>query len=226
MLEEKSISLAKSAYLQIRHEILLGKLLPGTIVSERELAGRYEMSKTPIREAITQVCHEGLMQRLPGRGYMISPITIKEIHDLFEMRLIIEIYAIRKIIKNPSSAHLKTLKEMSKISYQPDDDESQVEFLEANREFHLTLADATGNHRLVQTLESILIEMERLFHLGLKIRDSSTEMAEEHQELVAAIAENEMDHATASLENQIITSKTRILEAIMSGELGSIQAIG
>ena len=66
MLEEKSVSLAEKAYLQIRHEILLGKLPPGAIVSERALAGRYKMSKTPIREAISQVCHEGLMQRLPG----------------------------------------------------------------------------------------------------------------------------------------------------------------
>jgi DNA-binding GntR family transcriptional regulator len=226
MPEEKSVSLAENAYLQIRHEILLGKLPPGAMVSERELAARYEMSKTPIREAINQVCHEGLMQRLPGRGYMISPITIKEIQDLFEMRLIIELSTIRKIILNPSPTHLATLKEMSKISYQPDDDESQVEFLETNREFHLTLAEATGNNRLVQTLESILTEMDRLFHLGLKIRDSSAEMAEEHQDLVAAIEEGDMEHATASMENQIITSKNRILEAIMSGELHSIQAIG
>jgi DNA-binding GntR family transcriptional regulator len=184
------------------------------------------MSKTPVREAITQVCHEGLMQRLPGRGYMVSPITIKEIHDLFEMRMIIELAAIRKIITNPSPKHLEKLKEISTIKYQPDDDDSQVVFLEANREFHLILAEATGNTRLVKLLESILTEMERLFHLGLKISDSSTEMAEEHQDLVAAIEEGDMDHAVASIEHQIVTSKTRILEAIMSGELQSIHAIG
>jgi DNA-binding GntR family transcriptional regulator len=226
MAEEKPISLAENAYIRIRHEILLGKLLPGAVVSERELASRFEMSKTPIREAITQVCREGLMQRLPGRGYLVSPITIKEIHDLFDMRVIIEQATIRKFITKPSPKHLQKLKEISTISYEPDNPESEVEFLEGNREFHLTLAEASGNIRLVQTLESIMIEMERLFHLGLRVGDYSTEMREEHQGLVAAIEEGDLDHALKSIENQVLTSKKRILEAIISGEVQSIQAIG
>jgi len=226
MPEEKSVSLAENAYLRIRHEILLGELLPGAIVSERELAARYEMSKTPIREAITQVCREGLMQRLPGRGYMISPITIKEIHDLYDMRLIIEQATVRKFFKNPNPKILKKLKDMSLIRYKPDDPESEVNFLEMNRDFHLTLAQASGNIRLVHALDSILVEMERLFHLGLHVDDYSDEMAVEHQELVEAIEKEDLDLALSSIEEQIVTSKKRILEAIMSGELQSVQALG
>lgn len=226
MVEEKSVSLAENAYLRIRHEILLGQLLPGSIVSERELASRFEMSKTPIREAITQVCREGLMKRLPGRGYMVSPITIKEIHDLFDMRVIIEQATVQKMIASPSPTHLQKLKEMSTLKYEPENPDSEVEFLEMNRAFHLAVAEATGNIRLVQTLESIMIEMERLFHLGLHVGDYSTEMMEEHQDLVAAIERGELDHALKSIEDQVLASKRRILEAIMSGELQSIQAMG
>jgi DNA-binding GntR family transcriptional regulator len=225
MTEEKSVSLAEQAYLRIRHEILLGEMLPGAVVSERELAARYEMSKTPIREAITQVCRQGLMQRLPGRGYMVSPITIKEIHDLFDTRLIIERATVEKIIAKPSISHLERLKQMSTIRYEPNNPESQVAFLETNRDFHLTLAEASGNIRLVRMLESILIEMERLFHLGLHVGDYSTEMMLEHQDLVASIESGDVAKATAIMEEQIVTSKTRILEAIMSGELKSVQAI-
>jgi len=226
MPEEKTISLAENAYRRIRHEILLGELLPGAIVSERELASRYEMSKTPIREAITQVCREGLMQRLPGRGYMVSPITIKEINDLYDMRMIYEQATVRKFMANPSPNVLEKLKDMAMISYKPDNPESEVEFLEVNREFHLTVAEASGNVRLVHALEEILVEMERLFHLGLHIGDYSQEMAAEHQDLVEAIENDDLELALASIEDQIVTSKKRILEAIMSGELQSIQAIG
>ena len=225
MTEEKTVSLAEQAYLRIRHEILLGELLPGAVVSERELAARYEMSKTPIREAITQVCRQGLMQRLPGRGYMISPITIKEIHDLYDTRLIIERATVKEIIANPSASHLEKLRQMSAISYQLDNPESQVAFLETNREFHLTLAEASGNLRLVRILETILIEMERLFHLGLHVGDYSTEMMLEHQDLVASIESGDAEKAALIMEQQIITSKKRILEAIISGDLKSVQAI-
>ena len=226
MSTENPTSLAESAYHRIRHEILLGDLPPGSIVSERELANRYEMSKTPIREAMTQVCRQGLMQRLPGRGYMISPITIKEIHDLYEMRQIIEKATVERFIARPSSSHLKKLKEIATIRYQPNNPESEVVFLEANRDFHLTLARASGNTRLVQALESILIEMERLFHLGLHVGDYSTEMMVEHQDLVARLEKGDLDHALDSIVAQIMSSKNRIIEAIMNGELNSIQAVG
>ena len=221
----QKLSLADQAYQRIRHEILVGTLAPGDVVSERELAGNYEMSKTPIREAVTQICREGLMQRLPGRGYMVSPITIKEIRDLFDMRLILELAAVEYVVKNPAPDHCDKLKEMAQIKYVLDDPESYIIFLEANREFHLTLAEATGNQRLYSILEKILIEMERLFHLGLRVRDSSEEMAKEHQDLCKSIEDGDLEAAKELMTDQILTSRQRILEAIMRGDLKPIQAI-
>lgn len=221
--KETTISLAEQAYLRIRHEILICILSPGEIVSERELADRYEMSKTPIREALTQICRERLMQRLQGRGYMVSPITIKEIHDLFDMRLILEVAAVERAVQHPSPTHLAKLKAMSGIGYSIDDLDSQIKFLEANRSFHLILAEAAGNQRLVRTLKALLIEMDRLFHLGLRLKDSSEEMTEEHVEVVASLESGDVELVRNVIIKQILASKKRIMEAIMSGEIQHIQ---
>ena len=222
---EMIVSLGESAYLRLRNDIMTGKLLPGTIVSERELAGRYDMSKTPVREAIGQVCREGLVRRMPGRGYQISPITIKEIVDLFEMRMIVEMACVERVVGAPGSVRfLDLLKEKAKIRYALADENSHVEFLMANREFHITFAEATGNDRLVQILGGLFTEMERLFHLGLVLRDSSEEMATEHQCLVAACENGDVHEAREVAGQQIISSKERILEAIMGGGLVSVQA--
>lgn len=221
------VSLGESAYLRLRHDIMTGKLMPGAIVSERELAQRYDMSKTPVREAIGQVCREGLVQRLPGRGYRISPITIKEIVDLFEMRIILETASVEKAAARPHSDRcMDMLREKAKITYNLEDEDSHTEFLMANREFHITIAEATGNGRIVQVLQGLFVEMERLFHLGLVIRDSSEEMATEHQALVAACEDGDVQQAKAVMGQQINASKNRILEAIMGGGLGSVQATG
>ena len=220
------ISLSEEAYNRLRQEIQTGELAPGAMVSERELANRYEMSKTPVREAVTQVCREGFMQRLPGRGYMVSPITIKEIQDLFDMRLILEIAAVEKILDEPSSDTMDNLKKLAEIKYIHDEPQSHVVFLEANRQFHMTLAEATGNNRLVKALEAVLIEMDRLFHLGLRLRDFSSEMTDEHHELVSALENGDGEAAKASIVGQITNSRNRILEAIMRGDVQSIQAIG
>jgi DNA-binding GntR family transcriptional regulator len=219
-------SLAEQAYLRLRQDILVCVLAPGQVVTERELAGQYEMSKTPIREALTQVCHDGLVQRLPGRGYMVAPITVKDLRDLFDMRLILEVAAAERAASQPSPTLIAELRRLSALSYNPTDTESHIQFLRGNRVFHLTLADAAGNRRLTCTLENLLLELDRYFHLGLRLRDSSAEMRREHKEVVAALEMGDVEALKGCMEQQVVTSRNRILEAIVGGDLPSVQLGG
>ncbi len=218
-------TLANQAYQQLHHEILTCVLIPGQVVSERELARRYAVSKTPMREALAQTCYEGLMTRLPGRGYMVAPITIKDIRDLFDLRLILEVTAAERAAQNPSSALIAGLRAMSTVKYEPAEPETHISFLNTNRAFHLALAEAATNRRLVGLLEDLFNEMERLFHLGLRLRDSSEEMRREHQEVVAALEKGDISAVRAVITDQIITSRDRILEAILHGDLDNVQVI-
>lgn len=143
-------SLSNRAYQRLHAEILTCVLVPGQIVSERELAQRYEVSKTPMREALAQTCHDGLMQRLPGRGYMVAPITIKDIRALFDLRLILETTATERAARQPASELIDRLRSMAEAKYEPDEPESHISFLQTNRAFHLELAKAADNHRLVE----------------------------------------------------------------------------
>jgi DNA-binding GntR family transcriptional regulator len=224
--KEQVASLAEQAYVRLQQDILTCALSPGQVVSERELAGRYGVSKTPMREALNQVCHDGLVQRLPGRGYMVAPITIKDVRDLFDLRLILELAAVERAAQHPSPAQIAMLKEMAAVSYRLDDPPSHVLFLKANRSFHLALAEAADNRRLVSLLAGLLIELDRLFHLGLRLRDSSEEMRQEHQEVVAALERGDVDALRDAITRQIITSRDRILEAIMQGDLEPVQVSG
>ena len=216
-------SLATQAYQRLRQEILTCSLAPGQIVSERELAGRYDVSKTPMREALGQACHEGFIQRLPGRGYIVSPITIRDIRELFDLRLILESAAVEKAVQNPKSELIRGLKGMAEVKYDPDEPESHSSFLKTNRSFHLAMAEATNNQRLIGLLGDIFTEMERLFHLGLRLRDSSEEMRREHRELVIALEHGDTHQALSAINLQIISSRDRILEAIIEGQFDSVQ---
>jgi DNA-binding GntR family transcriptional regulator len=224
--QEPLPSLAEQAYLRLRQEILVCTLAPGQVVTERELAGRYEMSKTPVREALTQVCHDGLVQRLPGRGYMVAPITVKDLRDLFGMRLILEVAAAERAAREPSPALVAELRMLSSISYDPEDPQSHVQFLNGNRIFHLTLAHGAGNRRLTLALEGLLLELDRSFYLGLRLRDSSGEMKREHEEVVDALEAGDVEGLKNCIEMQIVTSRNRILEAIMQGNFPNVQLGG
>ena len=87
---KKSVSLTEQAYLALREQVITCELAPGTDVSEKELAERLAMSKTPVREAMGRLCLEGLMESFPRRGYQVSPVTVKDMNDLFAVRGILE----------------------------------------------------------------------------------------------------------------------------------------
>jgi len=219
----QAVSLAEQAYVRLRQEILTCILPPGQVVSERELARRYEMSKTPIREALVQLYHEGLVRRLPGRGYLVTPITVKDVRDLFDLRLVLEVAVAERAAQRLTPVQIAVLGEMANVSYCLDDFESHISFLEANRKFHLTLAEAADNRRLLDVLQGLMVEMDRLFHLGLRLRDSAGEMVEEHREVVAALEAGDVERLKNSIVRQVTTSRERVMEAILQGQIQPIQ---
>jgi DNA-binding GntR family transcriptional regulator len=137
--------------------------------------------------------------------------------------LILEVAAAERAARDPSLVNMTLLKELAAVSYNLEDPQSQIQFLKTNRDFHVTLAKAAGNRRLEGLLDELLNEMERIFYLGLRVRDSSDEMRCEHQEVVAALEEGNVDRAREAVACQILTSRDRILEAILQGNLQTIQ---
>jgi DNA-binding GntR family transcriptional regulator len=96
-----------------------------------------------------------------------------------------------------------------------------------NREFHVLLAEASGNGRLAAALRNLLEEMQRLFLFGLDIRDSAEEQIGEHRELVDALLKGNHHLAREIATSQIETSRKRVMQALlgeMSGPNGNFNA--
>jgi len=89
-------SLRSQAVAFLRDAILSGQFKPGAVLNEKELADRLRVSKTPIREGLSLLEHEGLVQTIPRRGYIVTPITVQHIHELFDLRIILESAAVER----------------------------------------------------------------------------------------------------------------------------------
>jgi DNA-binding GntR family transcriptional regulator len=134
------------------------------------------------------------------------------------LRTIIEVAASRLGVGRVDEFSLRRLDRVCSAGYRPGDRESEAKFLQANSEFHLTVAMATGNDRLVATLAQILREMERLFHFGLALRNRSDEMQQEHQALIDALASGDADEVERVVREELASSKSMVLDALMSSE--------
>jgi len=83
--------LRQKLYDQIKKDIITGRLPPGEQLNEGLIAERYDVSKTPVREALTSLHQSNLVEYRPNKGFFVTPITLRDIHEIFEARLVFAI---------------------------------------------------------------------------------------------------------------------------------------
>lgn len=216
---EKPIPLLSArAYERIRHDIICCLFAPGTEISEAQLCAQYKLGKAPVRMALSRLAHDGLVRAMPRRGYMVTPITLQDIHDIFELRLMLEPVAARMAAGHVDAQRLRVLDDICREGYQTGNARSTARFLDANKDFHVTIAHATGNARLAGAIEQLLDEMTRLLHLGLGSRNRSQEMQHEHRALVKALARGDGDTAENICREQIEAARDMVLGAIFTSK--------
>jgi DNA-binding GntR family transcriptional regulator len=164
-----------------------------------------------------RLSQQGLIRSVRRRGYVVAPITMRDVNGIFQLRLLLEPQAARLAASNSvDEKQLRRLDQLCGAGYLPGDSGSAAAFLRANREFHVSIARSSGNERLANMIDQLLDEMERLFHFGLSLRNRTLEMRHEHEELVDALAQGNSDAAERIAAEQILTAKKMVTDAIMS----------
>ena len=147
--------LSERAYERVKHDIICCLFAPGSEISEARLCAQYKLGKAPVRMALSRLAHDGLVRAIPRRGYMVTPVTLKDIQDVFELRLLLEPPAARLAAGKVDAKRLRLLDEICRAGYQSDEPKSIARFLEANKEFHVAIAQAADNARLVHSIDQL-----------------------------------------------------------------------
>lgn len=208
--------LTERAYERVRRDIISCVIAPGSEISEAQLCSHYKLGKAGVRVALTKLSHDGLVRAIPRRGYRVVPVTLQDLHDVFELRLMLEPAAARMAAGRVNTSELKAYDEICRSGYQPGDARSTSRFLEANKAFHVTIAQAAGNARLAAAIEHLLDEMTRLLHLGLGLRKGPQDVQHEHKSLVKALARGDGETAQRICREQIEASHDMLLSAILT----------
>lgn len=225
--------LSESAYRQLKEEIIQCRLAPGTEFSEPELCKRYPINKAPLRAALTKLVQEGLIRAIPRHGYVVAPITVKSVQDLYELRLVIEPLVAREAATRIDIGLLKRLNVDPGASKSPN---AELRFLQSNREFHMAIARAAGNHKIVTLMDQLMDDMARLIHLGLFSTDwragsmerEHSGQAREHASLIAAFEARDPVAAEEAARAHVLSSRDLVLKAILSLDsltLSSVRAL-
>lgn len=214
-------------YTEVKRRILDLRMPPGSPFTEGELVADLNVSKTPIREALARLRQEGLVEAMARSGYLVTPVTVKDARDLMSLRTLLEGEAASlAAARGNDLARLRKLEELCKTSYNPKDRGSVVKFLSANYNFHMAVGQLSGNARLIEALQQVLEQLERVMHLGLTATSRADEIVHEHTELVAAILAGDPDKAREVAISQGHTSQRMVLEALLSSDIVMSTNIG
>jgi hypothetical protein len=204
-------SSAAEAYNLLLQAIEAGTLAPGTRLREVELAKRFEISRTPVREALKRLESQGLVAHEPHYGAMVATLGYGQIVELYQYRELLEAEAARLAAIHASPTEIEVLQQMVRsdrlIVGQPRD------LHRANRVFHQQIRDSARNRYLAQTLENLRLSLALLAGTTMGASGGGGESIEEHAAVVTAIAERDPDAAEAAARAHIKNAFRRELQS-------------
>jgi len=188
----------------LRQAIIDGRLQPGDALSENRLAAEYDVSRTPVREALHLLMEEGLVEMLPGRKVRVALLRADDAREVYELRLVLEAEAVRRLIAmadmSPQLAELKRACADSEAALAHGD---FAGLSQINERFHSVLVSVLRNRRLLAQYRTAdnLIALYR----NRSLRDESWARASmaEHRTFVARIEARDVPGALALLETHI-----------------------
>jgi DNA-binding GntR family transcriptional regulator len=207
--EIAKLTQTEKAYAALKKGILQADIEEGVFLSESEIMRRYRIGRTPYREACNRLHHEGLLEVVPRRGYLIPEVSFQSVCDIFETRLVLE-GAIAELAA--VRANDQDVQELDRLVNEPLSAKAPAAVIQANADFHLRLAKIARNQELVELLTHNLEKTERLMYIELRSsRFRQTELKTFHGRIVEALRTRDPQRVREVVLSDIIEAQQATL---------------
>lgn len=207
-------SLSRLAYDAIMKSILSNSMGPDEIYNEMVLAKDLGISRTPVREALLQLSVQGLVTFLPRKGIVVNRFTATDVDEIFEIRRAIESAAVGKLASIDPLPDVRSLQRSLMQQHEAVQEKNFWMYMQADRDFHVTLCQLTGNRRLVTIVENIRNIVHLMGTQALELPGRADSVFDEHKRILDAIVQQKPQQAKEAIVNHLIKSERAVLEAM------------
>lgn len=188
---------ARTVYDTLRQAILDLSLEPGSPLDEMTLSERFDMSRTPIREALVRLVAEGLAKTLPNRNTVVATIDFEQLPVYFEALTLMYRVTTRSAAVHRRDEHLVKIRELAASYAATVVEHEALGMIQTNRDFHMAIAEAGGNPYFTALFGRLLDEGRRILRLYYQSFDDNLprRYVDEHEEMVLAIKARDADRA-------------------------------
>jgi DNA-binding GntR family transcriptional regulator len=201
-------SLVESVRRLILEDIIQAKIRPGTMLQLTDLADHYEVSRTPVREALTLLERQGLVAALPYKGYLVKGIEPGDVHDLYLVRKVIEGAATELAVSRISPEALERLSKEKPERV----DKMSLTYDEYAHGFHSTIIEAAGSPRLLSLFEDVYNDVRRIQYAGIG-KPRPDLIHAEHTAILEAMMAGDSAKARQLMEEHIDAIRVRALQS-------------
>jgi DNA-binding GntR family transcriptional regulator len=209
-------SLADNAHRQIKEWVVRYHLKPGTRLQVSDLACALHMSQTPVREALSMLEKEHLIEREPQKGFRVSTLNTQGVEDLYDLRIALEVLAAQQAARRMTASDrnriARLLAEVGRRMHAGDRDKQRI--LQLEQDFHVIILEASGNKPLAEMGRAILDRIWIIQNINLLTTDHLNTAHPQHVTLFAALKEGDPKRAARLMERHLRIAKTFVLSRL------------
>ncbi len=202
------------AYEQLKHAIITGQISAGSRIVETAYAEQLHISRTPLREALQKLEHDGLVEYIPHHGVIVKAFTISDIEEIFIIRNSMMMLLLPSIVKNAKPEKIAELEEILKVmdkALERDDIEALAMY---NRKFHSGLEHISDKHRILFVIDSQEEYINRFSAIAIASISRRSVSHMEHHRMLELLKEKDLEGLKLLMQHHLEESKDTCLNAV------------
>lgn len=216
-------TIAARIYKALAEQIIAGTLGPGEKIEERVLAQQFQVSRTPIREALRELKARGLVQIMPRRGAVVAQIGVERLAQLLEADCELEALCARRAAESMTAMEKKELELLHEQSAQFVAADDENGYLSVNRQFHELICTGTHNDVLASMAQELRDRLAPFRQAQSRVAGRLELSHEEHSTIVAAIVAGNAEAAYLAMRNHNARLSTHVIR-LLRGNRGTGRA--
>ena len=207
-------SLTDQAYAAIKQKIITLEFGPSAYLNIAAISERLGVGRTPVHQAVRRLAHEGMIEIMPRKGMIVKPVSLHEVTQVINVRLVNESYCVRLAAENAKNKDIAALENILSRANQAAEDGDTERMMIADRDFHCALSGIAGNALLADILRNLHERSLRFWFVSLHQSAHQREVDKEHTDIVTAIRNHDPVSAEQAMRGHIESFRRTIMSSV------------
>ena len=204
-------SLEQQCFEKIQQALITLRLPPGELTTEAELMLMTGFKRTPVRGAIAHLAKQGLLQILPQKGILVTPLSLGDFLNISDFRILAETHSAGLVAEQISSSEATELRRLFDSAENLIENNELEQYVQIDLDFHRTLAQYTGNKYLIATLSQLHNLSVRFWFISFRQAGRLRETLHEHLDIIETLENHDTEAAKKAMKKHLTQSQQKIM---------------